>query len=291
MQIFPVVTSSLIDFTIAFWHLWNYWKPIDPRSFSRIQAWNSPLVFFCAAADLALRFVGWKFWLVKRTCNNCKKLWERSEQLLLTSDALKCSLISWKSWPDNLPQIFKAKNGFSHTAKLVGLCIPQAKHSLLVFFGSKLLGYPRAVRPSVSSNYRNGQIQLWTKTFIPKNEFIKQINKHINSPRSSESKTRKPFLESSHRRCTGRSAESSHWVGDTCDKSAFDRRKGSTDDERYLENKTCWLASPVKLKPQGDRRRAWKLWENRWNAKNWMSSTNQKSNKKTKKQQTYTTPK
>lgn len=141
----------------------------------------------------------------------------------------------------------------------------------LFFFGSKLLGYPRAVRPSVSSNYRNGQIQLWTKTFIPKNEFIKQINKHINSPRSSDSKTRKPFLESSHRRCTGRSAESSHWVGDTCDKSAFDRRKGSTDDERYLENKTCWLASPVKLKPQGDRRRAWKLWENRWNAKNSMS--------------------
>jgi len=63
------------------------------------------------------------------------------------------------------------------------------------------------------------------------NEFIKQIQTQIIPPRSSESKTRRPFrsqvidgaLEEEE-------AQSSHWVRDTCDKSAHSIVTRGTDD-------------------------------------------------------------
>ena len=113
----------------------------------------------------------------------------------------------------------------------------------ILLFVCELLGYvSRAVRPSVSWSYTKRTIQNREKK--QKNQFQwsdqrktnssnKFENKLASAPRSSESKTRRPFRSQViHRRCTrsrrGIGAER-HWA------RASDMKKGGTDD-RNINN-------------------------------------------------------
>ena len=96
------------------------------------------------------------------------------------------------------------------------------------------------------------------------NELIKQIQ-HKLASEVEWVKDERTIPESSHRRCTrkgGGSAQSSHWVRDTCDKSAHPivgRKAPMTGVSTMITNKENWPKCPVKLESRSDRRRAWKL--------------------------------